>query len=171
MVTSLPQSDRFFAPGITKALFLPVVANSTKSSADPNYCVPTGPEVAAGIDLSDEIADWSGFSLSSNFIDTPDLGSLFTGTVPGRISSEASSITFYADRDGQDVREILPRTTQGFILIADGGLATGKKADVFPIEVGSVGKPRSVSDTASQLTINVSIRRQPAQDVTLPTIA
>ncbi len=88
--------------------------------------------------------------------------------MPGRITSEASSITFWASRDGVDARSVLPRGTKGFILIADGGLGVGKKADVFPVEVGSVGKVRPISDGAQQLTINFSVRRQPAQDVTLP---
>lgn len=161
--TPLPVTDRFFAADITKVYFLETIANVNMT--------PTRAEITAGTDLSDEIADWSGWSVTSGTIDTPDLGSRFTSQIGGRTSAPGSSITFYGDRGGDDVRQVLPRGTTGFIVIADGGDVATQPADVFPVTVLSVGKMRSVGDAAFQLTINFSITREPKEDATLPALS
>jgi hypothetical protein len=158
--TPLPVSERFFQPEITKVWFVPTIADKDLK--------PTRAEIDAGTELSSEIADFSGWSVTSNMIGTPDLGSRFTGQITGRTSADDSSITFYGDQGGDDVRKVLPRATKGNILIADGGDEDGNVADVFPIEVASVGKLRSAGDQAFQLTIAFAIKRQPAEDVELP---
>ncbi|MFB9378598.1 hypothetical protein ACFFKU_06855 [Kineococcus gynurae] len=168
-ITTAPKAQRFFNAGITEILFLPIVAASALSSKAAGYLKPTAAELNNAVRLSDDIADIAGWSVSSGFIDTPDLGSRFTSRITGRTTSDDSSLTFYADPDGLDARRVLPRTTKGFIVVADGGYGTaGDLADVFAVEVGSVGKVRSVSDTAMQLTIGFAITAQPAEDVALP---
>jgi hypothetical protein len=167
--TDAPKAQRFFNAGITEILFVPVIAAATLSSKNVGYLKPTAAELGAGIRLSDDVADIAGWNVTSGFIDTPDLGSRYTSRITGRTSSDDSSITFYASEDTNDVRKILPRQTKGFIVVADGGYGAATDiADVFPVEVGSVGKVRSVSDTAMQLTIQFAIKQQPAEDVVLP---
>lgn len=150
---------RFFGVGTTEVLFCPTI--TTKSA-------PSFAELDAGTELTRDIADLSGWSTSSEFIDVPDMETRFTGKIPGRISAEDSSFTFYADEDrgSGDVRALLPRDTEGYIVIADGGLASGK-GDVFHIKVGSNSPVRSVDD-AVKVMVNFAILDEPAEGVTLP---
>jgi hypothetical protein len=161
--TPVPIANRFFHVGETVVYYLPSIAAANK--------VPTRAEIDAGTDLSDEIADLSGWTLQGGEIDTPDLGSKFTGKIPGRISVDDSSFTFYADNRGVDVRSVLPRGTSGFILICDGGDVAGALADVYPVRVRSNGKVRSVGDEAGRITIPFSITKEPTENVALPAAA
>lgn len=162
--TAMPTSTRFFQPGISEYVFLPTIAAALTT------LVPTRGEITAGDDLSAEIADVSGWNVQSNQIDTPDMGTRFVSQIGGRTTAPSSSITFYGDREGVDVRTILPRDTEGFMFIADGGDVTGSKADVFPVIVTSVGKVRTTGDQAHQVTITFAITGEPAEDVTIPAI-
>lgn len=164
---TLPVTERFFAPEITKIWFFPAIVAVTM--------IPTRAEIDAATLLSDEVADIAGWSVTSGFIPTPDLGKRFNGQITGRTSAENSTITFWGDVNGDDVRKVLPRRTPGFIGIADGGdnveVGDAKVADIFPIEVASVGKLRSVGDAGHQLTVAFAIKRQPAEDILLPAAA
>lgn len=158
--TKTKATTRFFQPEISKVYYLPAIVAGTM--------IPTRVEINAGKDLTDEVADLSGWTISSGMIDTPDLGSRFTSQIGGRTSAESSSITFYASKDGDDVRVDLPRGLRGYIMFCDGGDTVGYKADIFPVEVTSVGKVRSTGEAAFQITTAFAITRKPAEDVTLP---
>lgn len=162
-MSPLPQSTRFFAPNVTKIWFLTTIAAGT--------LIPTRAELTAGTDLSDEVADISGWNVTGEDIATPGL-SEFTGSVPGRISVDSSSITFYADEKGVDVRTVLTRGLNGYIVIADAGDITDGVCDVFPVRVKAVGKPRAVTGSnAHHVTVGFSTPRKPAVDVDLPAAA
>lgn len=158
--TAIPTSTRFFQPGISEYVFLPTIADAG--------LVPTRAEITAGDDLSAEIADVSGWNVQSNQIDTPDMGTRFVSQIGGRTTAPSSSITFYGDREGVDVRTVLPRETEGYMLIMDGGDVAASKGDVFPVIVTSVGKVRSTGDQAHQLTITFAITGEPAEDIAIP---
>lgn len=158
--TPLPASTRFFQPEISKVYFLPAIAATSLT--------PTRAEIDAGDDLTGEIADLAGWQVRSNFIDTPDLGAKFVKQIGGRTAAAASSLTFYGDKEGIDVRQATPRGQVGFVMFCDGGDVAGQPADVFPIEVASVGKVRTVSDNAFQLTLDYAITDVPAEDITIP---
>lgn len=150
---------RYFAVGVTQVLFCPAIASKA---------APTFAELDAGTELTRDIADLAGWATTSNFIEVPDLVTRFTGKIPGRITAEDSSFTFYADEDrgSGDVRGLLPRDTEGYIVIADGGLASAK-GDVFHVKVGSTSPVRSMDD-ASKVMVNFAILDEPAEGVTLP---
>jgi hypothetical protein len=150
---------RYFAVGTTEVLFCPAIADKT---------TPTFAELDAGTEITRDIADLSGWSTSSEFINVPDLKTRFTGKIPGRITAEDSSFTFYADEDSGsgDARALLPRDTEGYIVIADGGLASGK-GDVFHVRVGSSSAVRSTDD-AVKVMVNFAVLDEPAEGVTLP---
>jgi hypothetical protein len=160
MSTKLPATQRFFQPEISKVYLHLVLANYKAG--------PSRTEIAASTDLTDEIADLAGWGVSSNLIPTPDLGHRFVGNIGGRTTTETSTITFYGDLAGEDVRNVLARGTRGFITFADGGDVPGSPADTFPIEVTSVGKVRSTGEQVYQLTITFAITGPPAEDVPLP---
>lgn len=148
---------RFFSVGITDVLYCPSIANPA---------TPTFAELDAGTDLGRDLADWTGWTVATAMIDTPDIKTRFVGQLPGRITAEASSITFYQDRMQVDLREVLPRDTAGFIVIADGGLAS-EVGDVFPVLVSATPKVRSMED-AAKLRVDFAITSEPAENVTLP---
>ncbi len=152
-------STRYFNPEITRIVFMPTVATLT---------APTRVEINAGTDLSNEIADLSGWVITSGTIDTPDLGSRFTSRIGGRLSVDDSSLTMYADVGGVDVRTLLPRTTTGVIAVMDGGDVAGRKMDLFRVEVLSNGKSRSAGDDAATIEVQFSITAKPAENVTVP---
>lgn len=157
---ALSATTRFFLPEITNCVFVPTIAASTK--------IPTRAELTAGTTLTKEIADISGWGVKSNMIDTPDAGSRFVSQIGGRTNVDSSSITFYADITGSDVRQTLPRNQTGYIVWMDGGDVATQKMDIFPVKVTSVGKVRSSGDQAMQLTIEFAVTSPPAEDAPIP---
>lgn len=156
--STITKSDRYFRPGKTKVYFVDTLAD---------YTSPTRTEIDAGTDLSPEVASVEGFSVTSDSIDTPDLASRFTSKIPGAITADNSSINFYADSTSTDVRTILPRDTEGFVLWLDEGDSEGNTMDVFPVTVASAPKLRSLSDPA-QIQIQFTITSEPEEDVDVP---
>lgn len=152
-------STRYFDVGTTKVYFLPACAAPES---------PTRSEMNAGTDLSREIAEIDGWSVSSNQIQTPDFATRFVSQIAGRIEASDSSLTFYASENSIDVRALLPRDTDGFIMWLDGGDTPGNKCDVYPVTVTSVSKMRSAGAEAARIQVGFSITREPAEDVTVP---
>lgn len=152
-------STRYFDVGTTKVYFLPAVANIE---------TPTRTEMDAGTDLSREIAEIDGWSVSSSQIQVPDFATRFTAQIAGRIEAADSSLTFYASENSTDVRSLLPRDTDGFVLWLDGGDTPGNKMDVYPVTVTSVSKMRSAGAEAARIQVGFSITREPAEDITVP---
>jgi hypothetical protein len=157
--TPIAPASRYFAVGVTKIYFCPAIANLN---------APTRPELDAGKDLSGEVADVDGWQVASNLIDTPDLLRTFTGQISGRTTSDASSITFYASEDTDDVRTLLPRDTEGFIVWLDGGDVATQKMDIYPVKVSAAPKLRTLGDEASRIQVMFAISREPAEDVAIP---
>lgn len=161
-VVPIDAVDRYFPTGVTKYYFAPTFA-------DPEN--PTRLELDASTDLSPEIAEVDGFTVSSDQIDVPDINSRFTGKIPGRISADDSSLVFYGDKTGEDVRELLPRGTDGYIVRMGGGDVTDYKMDIFPVTVISVSKQFGTDDEAARITVQFSITSEPIEDVAIPAAA
>ena len=157
--TPIVASDRYFARGRTKIYACPTVANIN---------APTRIEMTAGTDLSPEVAAIAGWLVTSAQIDTPDLGTVFTSTIPGSTSIGDSSVDMYADDTGVDVRGVLTRGSTWVILILYGGDNTGAKMDVFRTRIRSVGKPVSVGDDAGIVQVSFSITATPAENIAVP---
>lgn len=158
--TPITASTRYINPGTTKIVFATSVSN--KNSV-------TRGEINAGTDVTREVAATEGWGVTGENVDTPDLDTRFTSKQPGRTTAEDSSITYYADVAGSDARAIMPRDTNGFIMIFDGGDVPGRKMRVFPIRVSSVGIPVSVEGTeAATVVIDYAITSEPAENVTVP---
>lgn len=157
--TPIAAATRYINPETTKVLWLPALANKN---------APTRAEINAGTDLSGDVADNSGWMVTSNQSDAPDMGSRFTGKVAGRISADDSSLSMYASKNSVDARSLMPRDTAGFVLWLDGGDVPGQKGDAFPVTVSSVSKPRSVGDEPARITFQYAVTSQPAENFTIP---
>lgn len=158
--TAINKSNRYFDPNVTKCYYLPEVAAEDFA--------PTREEMDAGTDLSNEIADLDGWLVEGDDIETPDLGSLFTSKIPGRTSVDDCSLTFHADKAGDDVRTLLPRGTEGFIMWCDGGDEPANIAGVYPVRVKSVGVQRSVEDDNARVQVAFTVTREPNEQVAVP---
>jgi len=146
---AIAAATRYFQPGTTKVLVLPSIASLSAGA--------TRAEINAGTDVSGDVAGINGFQVTSGQLDTPDLGGRFTKRVPGRLTADDSSITFYADIAGTHIRTVLSRDQNTYIGILDGGDVTGRKADYFQVTVAAVGKVRDMED-APRLTVTFTIR-------------
>ena len=155
---NITASIRYVRYGLTRVVFAPTVANILS---------PTRGEINAGTDLSNEVESVNGFQVTSNFIETQDLASVFTGKLAARTTADDSSITMYASSNSVDVRVLLPRGTTGFILWFDEGDVAGRKFDIYPITVGSIPKDRDI-EAAARIIVNVAITRTPSENITVP---
>lgn len=157
--TPITSSTRFYTVGLSKVLFLLTIASDT--------LVPTRTEINNGIDLTPEVAEFAGWSTTSETIDTPDMVSRFVSSIAGAISAEDSSISFYASSDGDDARATFPRDTTGFVVWMDGGDDPGNTMDIFPVQVSSAPKVRSM-DNATLIRVDFNITREPAENAAIP---
>ena len=160
VATPIPISQRFFAPGNTGFLFLPAIAATT--------LVPTTTEITAGTDLTREVEDLAGWTVTTAFIETKDASTPVRPQLAGAVTYAGSSLTFNGSKNGTDVRTILTRGLSGFMVIGDAGVGTGKKADVFPIVVGAVAKLRNLDNANFLVRVDFGITGVPAEDITLP---
>lgn len=157
-VTPLAPTKRFIREGITKVYFVPTAAN---------YKALTKTELDAGTDLTSEMVEAAGWDVTGNLVDSPDWGSRYTAKVSGLITSSDSSITFYEDKTGKDVRTLLPRDTTGYVVWMDGGEVVGQPMDVYPVTVSSLSKDRATA-TPAHLVITFAITAQPSEDQAIP---
>lgn len=161
VATPISSITKYTARGTSKTYWLPACADIT---------APTRSELNAGTDLTPQVADESGWSVSSAQIDTPDKESRYTSTIPGVISAEASTITMYADKEGADATVLMPRDETGFIAMMDGGDIAGNKCRVFPVTVSSVSHQASVGGGEADTNLfSYAITDEPAENVTVPT--
>lgn len=156
----IPTSTRFYQPGIIAIVFLPTLADTT------NY-VPTALEISNGTDLTKEVDDIAGWSYSTTFIETKDAASRTMPKLAGRVTLEDSSITFNGSQNGTDARGVFTLNQAGYMLMADAGLGTGKKGEMFPISVGAVVKVRSLDSDPFKVRVDFGVTNIP-KDVTLP---
>ncbi len=131
------------------------------------YTAPTRGELNAGIDLTGELAEMNGFSVTSDAVETPDLSSRFTPKIPGRILADNSTITFWISSTSSDVRTVLPRDTSGFVVILPEGDVTSQKMDVYPAKVASAAIDTTIGDPA-KILLTFTITKVPALNVAIP---
>lgn len=155
---NISASNRFIPEGTTAYYFVTTMAN---------YLSPTRAELNAGTNLTPEIADPGDWTITSNAIDTPDLATQFTSQIPGKITTDGTTISMYSDVAEADARALMPRNTVGFIVKFPGGDVTGRKMTVFPVKVGSVGEPTNFSEP-TKLNFTFYVTKIPAENVTVP---
>lgn len=158
--TALSATVRYIAPGTRKYVWVATIAAPA---------TPTSAEITAGTDLTGQVADASGWTTTSNNVDAPDFGTRFTPKVPGMISADDSSLTFYQSTTSTDVRTLLTRDLKGFIIIFPEGIHTSNTMDLFPVTVSSVSKQQSQTD-AAQLQVQFTITSVPLENLAIPIV-
>lgn len=158
VATPIGASARYIPEGVTHFNWLPACAN---------YLSPTRAEINAGTDLSPEIASTGNWGIISGTIDTPDLATLFTAQIGGKVTIDGPTIDMYADSTSTDVRTLLPRGTTGFILKLPEGDVAGRKCDVFPVKVVAQAKPTNLTNP-SLIQLQFACTKIPAENVVVP---
>lgn len=156
--TNITTAVRYYRRGVTKVSWVPTVADKES---------PTRTELDAGTELSLEVGEIEGWQVTSNVIETPSLGSLFDAKINGSITADDSSLTMYASQSGEDVRTLLTRGSNGFIVWMDTGDTTDELMDVFPVRVLSQGKIRSLDD-AAKIQVQFAVTSEPAENIAIP---
>lgn len=149
---------RYYPPGIRRVYWV-------ISSAD--YNNPTRAELDAGTDVTNEVAAMSGWSVTSTAVETPDLGNRFTSQVPGALTSQTNDLTFYTSQNSADVRQLMPRDSNGFIVICWEGDVAGQLMDVFPVRIMSQAMDTTVTN-AGQVVVSFAVTSVPANNVAIP---
>lgn len=150
--TPLTKTSRYIPQGTSKYYWVQTIA-------DP--AAPTRTELDAGTDLTGEVAAVAGFSTTANLVDTPDAQSRFTKRVPGSVTPDDSSITFYGSKTGDDAASFFSRDMTGHVVFMDGGDVTGQPMEIFPVTVVSVSRQREIT-AASQVVVAFAITDDPA---------
>lgn len=160
--TAIGTTSRYIPDGTRQYYW--VTSISSKSA-------PTRAELDAGHDLTGEIAEVTGFTVSTDMVDAPDLGTRFTSQISGRIKAADSSITLYLSDDSDDARSLLTRDATGFVVQFpegdDDGASGTLTMDVFPATIASVSKSTKMGDPGT-MEVSFTITSEPAVDVTVP---
>lgn len=143
-------------------VWIPVIADQTT-------LVPTRAEIDAGTDLSPAVAGWDGFEVDPQEIETPGL-KRYTGTIPGTIQITPGVLSLYADKTGDDVRDVLPSGTTGFLAWMDQGDVAAQTMDVWPVQVNRLSKVRDMG-SATMFSARFSHPRLPEEDIVIPAYA
>lgn len=146
-----------------------------------NYASPTRAEIDAGFDITSQVVQGgvSGFDESTNWIDSGNAGSKYTGKTAGRVSSGDSSIATYNSPDGptMDCRSIFTgRKLRLTILIMEqgdrvhGDTATFKVMDSYSVEIGAIS-PSQDTEALQQITTGFGIKKTIVRNIPIPAAA
>lgn len=160
----ITKSKRFVPRGVNKIIFIPTVAGNTDGVP-----TPTKAEIDGGTDLTSEVFSMDGFSTSTSFVESSDVGSLFKGKLPAGAEAADSSITFNASDDGADVRTVLNELQRGYLLIGLAGTAAGKKAEVYEVVVGSIDTMKTPDET-SKVVVGFGLPSKPNKNFVIPAV-
>lgn len=151
---------RFIRRGVTKVRFAPTVADKT---------AVTRSEITSSVDLTASIADITGWSLEGSMVPVPDMSSTFEKSIPGTDSAADSSLSFYEDDDTDVIETLLPKGTEGNVLMfRKGDKPTSASLDVFPVQVTSRSAEFSAGNDPARFVVRFSITDEPALDTVIP---
>ncbi|WP_326737045.1 phage tail tube protein [Streptomyces sp. NBC_01022] len=153
--------QRFMRRGVTKIYFLPEITAATN--------IPTRQEITTGTELSGAISDIAGWSLGNSPIDTPDLGSTLTTSIPGEDKADASTLTFYEDKAGDVIETLLSKGEEGYVVILrKGDVPASKSMDIFPVRVASRAPAYSAGSDPAKFTVTFAVADDPTLDAAVP---
>ncbi|MGR3937056.1 phage tail tube protein [Streptomyces sp. BRA346] len=158
--------QRFMRRGITKILWLKSIA-----SAD---LIPTRAEISTpnATDLTEAISDVDGWSLTNEAIETPDMASTFTPSIPGNDKADNSSLTFYEDQFHDDMEMLLPKGATGYVVfLRKGDIPGSKSMDAFPVQVASRTAQYNAGNEAAKFQAVFTITSPPTLDAPVPSAA
>lgn len=150
--------------GASKVRWVPTIASTS--------FIPTTAEVTAGTDMTAPVAGFEGFTFANSPIETPDLSSAFTSTIPGEDKAEDSALLFYEDKTTNALQTTLAKGTVGYVVIFPTGIAganpaSGDKAEVWPVIVTGWARQYDMGNTAAQWRAGFTPTAAPNMSATL----
>ncbi|KPI15659.1 hypothetical protein OK074_2104 [Actinobacteria bacterium OK074] len=155
--------QRFMRRGVTRIYWLQGVAAEAK--------IPTRAELSApnATDLTEAVSDVDGWSLTNEAIETPDMASTFSSSIPGNDKADNSSITFYEDQLSDTIETLLPKGVKGFVVfLRKGDIPGSNSMDTFPVQVASRTAQYNAGNEAAKFQAIFSIASPPALDAPVP---
>jgi hypothetical protein len=152
-------AQRFFRRGVSKVFFVPTVADLDS---------PSRPEITAGVNLSSQISDISGFSIENSPITTPDLESTFDSQIDGPDAAADSRLTFYDLSDDDDIRVALAKGENGYIVLMPYGDVATKRAEVWPVRSTGYNDQWDLGAVAATAIVGFAITDEPEQNAVIP---
>jgi hypothetical protein len=131
-----------------------------------NTAAPTRGELDAGTDLSPQVTDSNGWSITGTTVASQS----FVGTalnLPGPKTIDDSSLTMRLSKTSTDARTILTQDLACYIVVFPEGDVTGRKMDVFTVVVNAIPKSQGIADPATG-TFQFAITALPNMRVTIP---
>ncbi|WP_406354270.1 hypothetical protein [Streptomyces sp. NBC_00658] len=158
--------QRFTRRGITRILWLKNVAAATR--------IPTRAELSApnATDLTEAISDVEGWSLTNEAIETPDMATTFTSSIPGNDKADNSSLTFYEDQFNDDLESLLLKGATGYVVfLRKGDIPDLKSMDTYPVQIASRTAQYNAGNEAAKFQGVFTITSPPALDSPVPPAA
>jgi hypothetical protein len=153
-------NKRFMRRGVMKIYVSPTCADIHNI---------TRAELTAAEDITDEVADTSGWTVENSAIQVPDAGSRFAKNIPGEDSAADSSLTFWEGLDDDWIIEILPKGFEGFVFIARKGDQPGSLSlGGYPIRVASNSAEISMGNDGARAVVSCTITDEPELDGPVP---
>lgn len=152
---------RFFIRinGQTTWAYVPAIAN---------MAAPTAAEINAGVDLTGQIAEISGFNYKNEKIDTPDLADNFVSSIPGEDVVDDSALTFYLDNLSAALWTSQAPGTAGFMVINFFARAAGSKTRVWPSLSAGRNDVMTLDADAAKFMVDYTISSRPELDAVWP---
>lgn len=149
--------------GTTKVIFIPTAAAYVPATGTG---VASAAEIAAGTDLSPQIAVYEGFDVNTSFIEAPVLSTKFAAKIAAADQIGEPSLTFRDSNASTAVRTLLATGVSGFIGVFVQGTAATKPQRLFPIVSAGVNDIIEVAanDTA-RFKVSFSVPSKPADGV------
>jgi len=154
--------SEYFRRGVTRVFEVPTVTMTA----------PTAAQVNAGEEITDSIADISGFKFSNSRIGIPKLSSDFTGTIRGENTADDSTLTFYDDDSANPLRTTLAKGTATNIVFFPAGTAgatpaAGDEVDIWPVESAATPREWSMGNDPARWMAEFGVTDPPAEDMAL----
>jgi len=121
--------SRFFRRGKSKAYWVVTLGSLTS---------PSAAQINSGVNMTQQIADISGFEFSNSPIATPDLSTTFTTTIPGEDTAQEPQLVFYEDDTVNTLQSTLAKGTTGHVVLFYKGTAGANPAAADKCEVWKV---------------------------------
>src|SRR5215472_426387 len=141
---------RYIGPGTRKYYWVPTIATIS---------APTRLELNAGTDLTAvlDTGGVNGFTVTTNFVDTPDFGTTTITKIPGMDTLNDSSLDFYESSTSVDIRALITPRLVGYITIMLEGDVTGQKMNVYKVQAAAVSPNHNDGTKAETITIGFAL--------------
>lgn len=149
----IANAQAFYQPGVAEIVRIDEIADTVGLVATPE-------EIAGGLKLLNEVYDLAGWSQTTNFIERRRAKSRVRTQLAGASTFEGSSITFTADRAGNDAAAEFTEGETFYLYFADRGLIAARPAEVFEVEVGAVVNLRNFDNDYMKIRIDFGLNRR-----------